>query len=184
MSSDDLAELGGLTSAQVRKDLSVFGNFGVRGRGYNVDDLHGVLRKILGLDQTWLCVVVGAGRLGSALTSYPEFASQGFHIVGVFDSDPKQCGRQLGATIVRPIGELEEFARKESASVGIIATPASAARESADRLIRGGIRGILNFAPTSLDVPEGVSVRHVNLAIELEGLSFAITTADLPGELA
>lgn len=183
MSSDHLAEVGGLTSAQVRKDLSVFGNFGVRGRGYNVDDLYRALTKILGLDQTWPTVVVGAGRLGSALTSYPEFASQGFHIVGVFDSDPAQFGRALGEILVRPVSELEEFARAVAASIGIIATPASAAKESAERLVRGGIRGILNFAPTALDVPDGISVRNVNLAIELEGLSFAITTARLPGEL-
>jgi redox-sensing transcriptional repressor len=178
ISSEQLAELGGLTSAQVRKDLSFFGNFGVRGRGYVVCDLIAALRKILGLDRKWRTVVMGAGRLGSALTAYPEFENQGFHIVGVFDTAPSLWGRKLGAAEVRPVEELEEFARREGISIGIIATPASAAREAAERLVAAGIRGILNFAPTPLDLGEDISIRNVNLAIELEGLSFAIHEAE------
>lgn len=182
VSSERLAELGGLTSAQVRKDLSFFGNFGVRGRGYDVGALTEALSGILGLDRAWATVVVGAGRLGSALTAYPEFRSQGFHIVGAFDNDPARVGTPIGGTTVRPVSELEDFIRREHVSIGVIATPASAAREACDRLVSAGVRGILNFAPTSLDVPEGVTVRNVNLAIELEGLSFAITISDvLPG---
>jgi redox-sensing transcriptional repressor len=179
ISSEQLAEMGGLTSAQVRKDLSFFGNFGVRGRGYDVGDLEGALSRILGLDRTWKAVVMGAGRLGSALTSYPEFASEGFHIVAVFDVDPKKHGWRLGRAQVWPVEELEPFARREGVSIGIIATPASAASEAAARLVAAGIRGILNFAPATLDVPPTVSVRNVNLAIELEGLSFAINDAEL-----
>jgi redox-sensing transcriptional repressor len=184
VSSERLAELGGLTSAQVRKDLSFFGNFGVRGRGYDVADLTGALSGILGLDRDWPTVVVGAGRLGSALTAYPEFRAQGFHIVAAFDNDPGKVGAPIGGTTVRAVTELEEFVRREKVSIGVIATPAAAARDACDRLVSAGVRGILNFAPTSLDVPDGVTVRNVNLAIELEGLSFAITISDvLPGDL-
>jgi redox-sensing transcriptional repressor len=179
VSSEQLAELGGLTSAQVRKDLSFFGNFGVRGRGYDVRDLEEALARILGLDRTWKAVVLGAGRLGSALTSYPEFASEGFHILAVFDTDSEKHGRRLGSAQVWPVEELEPFSLREGVSIGIITTPASAAQAAAAQLVAAGIRGILNFAPTTLNVPESVSVRNVNLAIELEGLSFAINDAEI-----
>lgn len=183
VSSDRLADLAGLTSAQVRKDLSFFGSFGVRGRGYAAGALEATLAQILGLDRTWRTIVVGAGRLGSALSGYPEFRSQGFHIVGVFDADPAKVGQRIGGRAVRDVADLEEAARREGASIGVITTPASAAQEVADRLVRGGIRGILNFAPGPLEVPPDVTVRHVNLAIELEGLSFAITdSGGLGGE--
>jgi redox-sensing transcriptional repressor len=178
VSSERLAELGGLTSAQVRKDLSFFGNFGVRGRGYDVGDLQKALTRILGLDHPWKTVVVGAGRLGSALTSYPEFTNQGFHIVAVFDVDESKLGTYVGNREIRPVKELRAYAEEESISVGIIATPQAAAQDAADHLVAGGVRGILNFAPAALDVPPGVTVRNVNLAIELEGLSFAITEAN------
>jgi redox-sensing transcriptional repressor len=179
VSSEALADLAGVTSAQVRKDLSLFGNFGVRGRGYDVSDLHTALARILGLDRVWKTVVVGAGRLGSALAAYPEFRNQGFHIVGAFDRAVGLLGTRVGDTIVRPIDELESFARENGVSIGVIATPAAAAQEALDRLVTAGIRGILNFAPTTLSVPAGVNVRNVNLAIELEGLSFAATISDL-----
>jgi redox-sensing transcriptional repressor len=183
VSSDRLAELGGLTSAQVRKDLSHFGNFGVRGRGYDVGALHDALSGILGLDRGWPTVVLGAGRLGTALTSYPDFGTQGFRILALFDTDPAKLGRRFGDAAVRPIAELPAFAREHGVAVGIITTPAGSAQEAADSLVEAGILGILNFAPTSLDVPEAVTVRNVNLAIELEGLSFAITDGGhLPGE--
>ena len=175
ISSEELADEGGLTSAQVRKDLSAFGNFGVRGRGYDVAALETALSEILGLDREWRTVVVGAGRLGSALTAYPDFATQGFRILALFDTDPAKLGRRFGDAEVRSIDELGEFARREGVRIGIVATPAGAAQEAADRLVGAGIRGILNFAPTRIAVPEGVSLRDVNLAIELEGLSFAIT---------
>ena len=183
VSSDRLAELGGLTSAQVRKDLSHFGNFGVRGRGYDVGDLHEALSRILGLDRPWPTVVLGAGRLGTALTSYPDFGTQGFRILALFDTDPAKHGRLFGDASVRPLEELPEFAREFGVAVGIITTPGSSAQEAADRLVEAGILGILNFAPTTLDVPESVTVRNVNLAIELEGLSFAIADGGhLPGD--
>jgi len=183
VSSDRLAELGGLTSAQVRKDLSHFGNFGVRGRGYDVGALHEALSHILGLDRLWPTVVLGAGRLGTALTSYPDFGTQGFRILALFDTDPEKHGRRFGEASVRPLEELPAFAREFGVAVGIITTPGAAAQEAADRLVEAGILGILNFAPTTLDVPEAVTIRNVNLAIELEGLSFAIAEGGhLPGE--
>jgi redox-sensing transcriptional repressor len=178
VSSARLADLGGLTSAQVRKDLSVFGNFGVRGRGYDVASLEEALARILGLDREWKTVVVGAGRLGSALSAYPEFRSQGFHILGAFDSDPARVGHQVGATEVRSVAQLQDFVREHGVSIGVIATPASAAQSAADGLVAAGVRGILNFASTKLDVPDFVAVRNVNLAIELEGLSFALADPD------
>lgn len=178
VSSDRLAEEGGLTSAQVRKDLSVFGNFGVRGRGYEVEALEGALREILGLNRPWPTVVVGAGRLGSALTGYSGFSGQGFRILALFDADPAKVGQRLGDAVVRPMGELEAFVRANAVALGILATPAAAAQQAADRMIAAGIRGILNFAPTRLDVPAGVSLRDVNLVIELEGLSYALSAAD------
>ncbi|MCA9751756.1 MAG: redox-sensing transcriptional repressor Rex [Gemmatimonadetes bacterium] len=174
VSSDRLAELGGLTSAQVRKDLSQFGNFGVRGRGYDVSALAEELTRILGLDREWRTVVVGAGRLGSALTAYPDFSVQGFRILALFDSDPSKHGRRFGEATVLPLEELEEFVRERKVEVAILTTPAAAAQAAADRLVAAGIHGILNFAPTTLDVPDTVHVRVVNLAIELEGLSYAI----------
>jgi redox-sensing transcriptional repressor len=176
-SSERLAEAGGFTSAQVRKDLSLFGSFGVRGRGYDLSALEAAIREILGLNRTWDAVVVGAGRLGSALTSSPDFSRQGFRILALFDTDAGKVGRRVGDAEVRPLEELPEFARRSAISIGIVATPAAAAQTAADLLVAAGIRGILNFAPTRLAVPRGVSLRDVHLAIELEGLSYAIASA-------
>lgn len=173
-SSDRLAEAAGVTSAQVRKDLSAFGNFGVRGRGYDVEALHTELLRILALDRTWRTVVVGAGRLGTALTSYPDFQKQGFQILALFDSDPAKFGQKVGDAEVRSVEQLESFARENQVQIGIVTTPVVAAQEAADRLVAAGVRGILNFAPTRLDVPANVNARNVNLAIELEGLSYAL----------
>ncbi len=177
VSSGRLAEEGGVTSAQVRKDLSQFGNFGVRGRGYDAASLEATIRAILGLDRSWAAVVVGAGRLGSALASYGDFARQGFRIVALFDTDPAKLGRRIGDAEVRPLDELELIARGQAVSIGIVATPAASAQEAADRLVAAGIRGILNFAPARLTVPADISLRDVNLAIELEGLSYAVAAA-------
>ncbi len=175
ISSAKLAESTRVTSAQVRKDLSAFGNFGVRGRGYDVNELQEHILRILGLDRTWETVVVGAGRLGGALTSSTDFSRRGFRILALFDPDPAKIGNRVGDADVRPIEDLERFTREEEIRIGIITTPAAHAQVAADRLIRAGVRGILNFAPTRLDIPDGISLRTVNLAVELEGLTFAIT---------
>jgi redox-sensing transcriptional repressor len=179
VSSVHLAAAGGLTPAQVRKDLSFFGSFGVRGRGYDVHVLRGEIARILGLDRKWSTVVVGAGRLGSALASYPRFSRQGFRIVALFDNDSERLGTRIGDAEILPATELESYVRQHEVSFGILTTPASAAQETADRLVAGGIRGILNFTPTVPEVPETVHLRNVNLTIELEGLSFAIREAEI-----
>ncbi|GJM43277.1 MAG: redox-sensing transcriptional repressor Rex [Gemmatimonadota bacterium] len=182
VSSAKLAESTRVTSAQVRKDLSAFGNFGVRGRGYDVAELQDHILRILGLDRTWRTIVVGAGRLGSALTSSEDFSRQRFSIVSLFDNDAAKIGRRVGDAEVRPIEDLERFVQAEDIQIGIITTPAKYAQEAADRLARAGIRGILNFAPTRLEVADPVRLRNVNLAVELEGLTFAI--ADVAGDSA
>ena len=174
VSSEDLATRAGTTSAQVRKDLSVFGTFGKRGLGYSVDELAAVLRSILGLEREWRVAVVGAGRIGSALLGYPEFRSQGFHIDAVFDHDPRKIGQRWNGLDVRPDDELEGVLRGGAIDIVIVAVPAAAAQGVVDRVVRTGVRAILNFAPIRLDVPPDVTLKNVNMAVELEGLSYAL----------
>ncbi|MBZ0268132.1 redox-sensing transcriptional repressor Rex [bacterium] len=173
-SSDRLARATGITAAQVRKDLTAFGSFGVRGRGYAVEPLRAELLRILGLDRTWQTVVVGAGRLGGALAASPDLARQGFRILALFDVDPDKFGQTLGQAAVRPLDELPAFVAREAVDIGIITTPKEHAQAAADHLSRAGVHGILNFASARLETPPSVHLRNVNLAIELEGLSFAI----------
>lgn len=174
-SSDQLARATGITSAQVRKDLSAFGHFGVRGRGYAVEPLRTELLRILGLDRSWRTVVVGAGRLGGALAASPDLARQGFRIVALFDVDPEKIGRRAGDAAVLPLEDLSTFVRGQVVDIGIITTPKEHAQAAADHLVEAGVSGILNFASTRLQVPRHLSLRNVNLAIELEGLSYAVT---------
>jgi redox-sensing transcriptional repressor len=174
MSSDELARRGGVTSAQVRKDLSFFGSFGKRGLGYTVPELVGRLREILGLKRAHRVVVVGAGRMGSALAHYPGFRERGFHMVAIYDRDPDKIGARWDGLVVRDARLIEADLRDAPSDIAIIVTPADAAQEAADRLIRGGIRAILNFAPVPLHVPPGVEVKTVNMALELETLSYAL----------
>ncbi len=179
VSSGRLADAGGLTSAQVRKDLSVFGSFGVRGRGYPVLHLRDALKGILGVDQDRPAVVVGAGRLGTALASYPNFSARGFHIVALFDVDPARVGEHVGDAEILPADTISDWVRRHGVCLAILATPAEAAQEAANRLVAGGIGGILNFTATTPEVPESVNVRSVNLSIELEGLCYAIRESGL-----
>lgn len=176
-SSDRLAKATGITPAQVRKDLTAFGSFGVRGRGYAVEPLRAELLRILGLNRTWQTVVVGAGRLGSALAASPDLARQGFRIAALFDVDPARFGETVGQAVVKPLEELPAFVAREAVDIGIITTPKEHAQAAADHLSRAGVHGILNFASARLQTPPSVKLRNVNLAIELEGLSFAITDA-------
>ncbi len=174
VSSYGLALRSGATPAQVRKDLSLFGHFGKRGTGYAVPQLEAEIRGILGLNRRWRVSLVGAGNLAHALFAYREFAQDGFEIVAVLDRDPAKIGQDWNGLPVRSVEELETVVREERIEIGIITTPAAAAMEIAERLIRAGVRGILNFAPRRLLVPEHVSLRNVNLAIELESLSYAL----------
>jgi redox-sensing transcriptional repressor len=180
ISSLRLAEREGVTSAQVRKDLSSFGSFGRRGLGYNVEHLRSSIRTILGLDRRWRVALVGAGNVGSALVAYRGFREQGFEIVAVFDRDPQRIGATIGGLAVQDVASLPAAAAACPFDIGVIATPTRAAQEVADALVAAGIRGILNFAPRKLFVPEGVSLRTVDMAMEFEGLSFALTPAREP----
>jgi redox-sensing transcriptional repressor len=175
VSSDALALRGGTTSAQVRKDLSFFGSFGKRGLGYAVPELAGRLREILGLGRDYRVVLLGAGKIGSALVQYRGFQKRGFEIVGIFDVDPAKIGKRWNGLTVSDIARLEGELAGQAIDIGVLVTPAEVAQELADRLVKLGIKAILNFAPVQLSVPEDVSVKNVNLALELEALSYALT---------
>lgn len=181
VSSGELAQGGATTAAQVRKDLSVFGSFGKRGLGYAVSELAARIREILGLEETWNVVLVGAGRIGSALLEYGDFRRRGFHIVSVVDADPQKVGRHWGNVAIRPDSELERAIREGPVDIAILAVPAEAAQNVVDRVVKAGVRAILNFAPTQLRVPEEVVVKDVNMALELEALSFALKHPATPG---
>lgn len=177
ISSQLLAEREGITSAQVRKDLSYFGSFGRRGLGYSVEHLRTQIRSILGLDRRWRVAVVGAGHIGGALLAYRGFAAQGFDVVAAFDVEPQRVGRAEGELVVRHVSQLGP---EDAIDIGVIATPVRAAQEVADALVAVGVRGILNFAPRKLRVPDGVWVRTVDMTTEFEALSFALSQPDAP----
>lgn len=174
-SSDDLAGLGGTTSAQVRKDLSFFGSFGKRGLGYSVPELSSRLREILGLESQWRVCIVGAGKIGAALARYAGFAERGFMVSGVYDSDPDKIGNQWGGVTVLDIADLERDIVVRKYHIAVLAVPAEDAQVLVDRIVKAGIKAILSFAPTQLTVPPDVTLRTVNMAMELEGLTFALT---------
>ena len=175
VSSEELARRGGTTAAQIRKDLSLFGSFGKRGLGYTVAELASRVRRILGLSGAWRVALVGAGRIGSALFAYPALASRGFHIVVVVDNDPEKVGTQWGEVRIRPQEELEDAIRSEKVDMAIVAVPVEAGQSVVDRVVSAGVRGILNFAPTPLQVPRDVWIKDVNLVIEMEALSYALS---------
>jgi redox-sensing transcriptional repressor len=172
VSSEQLAELAGVNAAKVRKDLSYFGSYGTRGVGYDVEQLLVEVRRELGLTHDWPCVIVGAGNLGSALAKFAGFSDRGFSVRAVVDTDPAKVGRRLGSATVHHDEELDRLVRELGIVIGIITTPPSAAQDAADRLVAAGVRSILNFAPTVLDVPAGVLVREVDMAVELQILAF------------
>jgi redox-sensing transcriptional repressor len=176
ISSGELARLGGTTSAQVRKDLSFFGSFGKRGLGYNVKELIGAIREILGLHKTWPVVIIGAGKVGAALAQYRGFSSRGFKVVGVYDRDPARIGQELDGLRIRAEADLERDIARLKAQIAVLCVPAEAAQGLLDRTTKAGIRAVLNFAPVPLRVPKGVTVRAVNMATELEILTFALTS--------
>jgi redox-sensing transcriptional repressor len=188
VSSEGLAGAAGVNSAKLRKDLSHLGSYGTRGVGYDVALLIDQIEYVLGLTQRRGVALVGVGNLGHALAGYAGFASRGFRIAALFDADPARVGEVINGLVVRHIGDLQEVADAEAIAIGVIATPAGAAQTVADQLVSAGVTSILNFAPCVLSVPEGVDVRKVDLAIELQILSFhehrksALTA--LPGGLA
>jgi redox-sensing transcriptional repressor len=172
MSSDGLADLAGVNAAKVRKDLSYLGSYGTRGVGYEVDYLVYQIRRELGLDHDWPVVIVGAGNLGQALAGYGGFNDRGFPVGGIVDIDDDKVDTVVGGTRVRPLDDLVQIVASRSISIGVIATPPAAAQDAADRLVKAGVTSILNFAPVVLSVPVGITVRKVDLAVELQILSY------------
>jgi len=174
VSSKDLAEEGKLTPAQVRKDLSFFGSFGTRGLGYPVKELKEKIARILGLNRTWNVALVGVGNVGSALVSYKEFPKQGFSIKLLFDNDQRKINKHHKGTRVTDVKDLASKLKEHKINMVILAVPASAAQMVTDDVVSAGVKSILNFAPTHIKVPDDVTLRSVNMAMELEHLSFSL----------
>jgi len=174
VSSKDLAKTEKLTPAQVRKDLSFFGSFGTRGLGYPVAELKERIAKILGLDRSWNIALIGLGNVGSALVSYKEFHKQRFHIRLLFDNDQRKINKNHKGIKVSDIKELRRALKENKIDMVILAVPAKAAQEVADLVISAGVKTILNFAPIQIKVPNDVVLRYVNMAMELEHLSFSL----------
>ena len=172
VSSEQLAELAGVNAAKVRKDLSHLGSYGTRGVGYDVAELVDEIARELGLTHDWPVAIVGLGNLGRALANYRGFGARGFRVVALFDADPAKVGGTEGDLPIEPIAALDEIVASRYVAIGVIATPATAAQEVSDRLVAAGVGSILNFAPTVVSVPPGVSLRKVDLATELQILSF------------
>jgi redox-sensing transcriptional repressor len=178
VSSEELARRGGTTSAQVRKDLSFFGSFGKRGLGYSVPELSTALRDILGLGREWRVVIIGAGKIGAALAQYRGFRQRGFNILAVYDSNVEKVGRTLEGIEIRDMSRFESDVERERPEIAVIAIPGEGAQDVLDRIVRTGIKAVLNFAPVQLHAPADVTVKAVNMAMELEGLSFALSNRD------
>ena len=178
VSSDELAKNIYVSAAQVRKDLSYFGDFGRRGVGYNVQSLISDIKSVLGLNKKWLVALVGIGRLGSALLNYPGFEELGFQISVVFDINPKKIGKIYRGVKIEDSSQIEKIIKKEKIKIAIIAVPASAAQETADVLIKAGIKAILNFSPKYLNISESVNIKTVDIAIELGNLAYYLTHSE------
>lgn len=172
VSSEELADFAGVNAAKVRKDLSYLGTYGTRGVGYEVEYLIYQVRRELGLTHDWPVVIVGAGNLGQALAGYGGFAQRGFFVAGLVDIDERKLGMPIGDVRVGRVEDLPAIVRAAKVSIGVIATPAAAAQEAADRLVKAGVTSILNFSPLVLTVPPSITVRKVDLAVELQILSY------------
>jgi len=172
VSSGELASAAGVNPAGLRKDLSHLGPCGVRGVGYEVRTLRDRIARVLGVERSRACVLVGIGNLGAALADYAGFGTRGFEFVGLFDAAASRVGQRIGGSVVRPVEELEDVVAETQASIGVITTPADVAQSVCDRLAAAGVRSILNFAPVTLAAPDGVDVRKVDLSVELQVLAF------------
>lgn len=178
ISSEELAKRGGTTSAQVRKDLSLFGSFGKRGLGYSVPELSKQLSDILGLGREWRVVIVGAGKIGAALAQYRGFRQRGFVVLRAYDNNPDKIGKTVEGMAVSDISQIERDFAREQPDIVVLAVPGEAAQRILDRVVKTGVKAVLNFAPTQLQAPADVTVKTVNMAMELESLSFALTNRD------
>jgi redox-sensing transcriptional repressor len=172
VSSETLAQAAGVNSAKVRKDLSYLGSYGTRGVGYDVEYLIHQISRELGLTQDWAVCLVGIGNLGRALAEYGGFAQRGFRIAALLDVDPRKVGERVAGMEVNHFDDVERLVKEHEISIGVLAVPADTAQDTADRLCAAGVTSILNFAPAVLTVPDGVSLRKVDLSIELQILSF------------
>lgn len=172
VSSQNIANAIGVTPAQVRKDLAYFGDFGTRGVGYNSSELYNYIMKILGLSKRWSVAIIGAGNLGKALSLYKGFAERNLDVKCIFDNDPKKVGKKISNITIYPVDSLEEKVKEYDIKLGIIAVPADAAQEAADKLVSAGIKGIINFAPANITVEDDVMLRKVDLAVQLEYLTY------------
>lgn len=173
VSSAEIARKIGVTPAQVRKDLAYFGEFGTRGVGYNVKDLKKHIMKILGLNSKWNVAIIGAGNLGSALFHYKGFLERGFYVAAIFDNNPEKIGKKMGDKVILDFRQdINNIIKELRISLAIVAVPADSAQEVVDKLVNAGIKGIVNFAPRSLSVPSDVILRRVDLAAQLEILTF------------
>ena len=179
-SSTELGTRLGFTDAQVRKDLAYFGQFGYPGIGYRCDELVSAIRRILGTDRDWPVAIVGIGNLGRALLGYRGFGQQGFRIVAAFDVDPSKVGTTVEDVPVYHLDRFADFVRDEAVRLAILAVPATVAQQVAEKLVDAGLDGILNFTPVTISLPEDVHIVAVDLAIELEQLSFAVTNRQGP----
>jgi redox-sensing transcriptional repressor len=175
VSSTELADRYQLSASQIRKDLAQFGEFGIRGVGYEVDHLIERLRSLLGLDREHGLVIVGVGSLGTALSRFPGFNCDGYRVVGLVDSDPRKAGRRIGMLSVEPLARLPDLVAETAASIGVLAVPSSAAQEMYDALVSAGVGAVLNFAPTQLRTAAEVPVKNVDLRIDLEELGYLLT---------
>lgn len=171
-SSQELGDKLGISAAQIRKDLSLFGEFGKQGTGYQIDYLSEKLRQILKVDKIWDIVVVGAGDIGHALSRYQGFANRGFRVSMVFDNDPAKIGTQLGPFVVQDSRTMIQTIREEGIQVAMLAVPADQAQEATDRLVEAGIKAILNYAPIRLTVPDCVVVQYIDPLIHLQRMSY------------
>ena len=176
IASDKLAEKCGINPAQIRKDLAYFGEFGIRGVGYFVKELLFEIKRILGLNKVWKMALVGIGNLGSALLAHQNFIRQGYEFAAVFDVDPAKVGRRLpSGQVIHHLDDLEKVIRGNGIEIGVIATPSSKAQVVAQRLIDAGVKAILNFAPTQLQVTDGMSVENVDFTVKLDNLAYHLT---------
>ena len=175
VSSEEIAEIDGVTSAQVRKDLSYFGTFGKRGLGYNTIELLKNIGKILGLSKEWDVAIVGIGNIGRALIEYTEFKKQGFIIKLLFDDDSEKIGNKINGLVINPFNNVGDLIRENVIKIAIVAVPAQAAQRVVNTLVEAGVKAILNFAPLSLKVPDDVKVKYENMSIELESLSYFLS---------
>jgi redox-sensing transcriptional repressor len=172
VSSEGLAEAAGVNSAKVRKDLSYLGSYGTRGVGYDVAYLIHQVRRELGLTQDWPVLIAGVGNLGHALANYKGFEERGFRLAALVDVDPSKVGEEVAGIRVQHLDRMADLVSRYGVAIGIVCTPAPAAQDVADRMVAAGIRSILNFAPSVIAVPAGVSLRKVDLSIELQILGF------------